>query len=51
MKPTERCSKALEIEVPDTPGHVDEVIVLQCTKKTGHKGQHRTADQSLFWTE
>lgn len=46
-----RCAKALMYALPDIPQHVDHTLVLQCTKEEGHKGQHRTQAEPVFWTE
>jgi len=45
-----RCRHALEAKLPDIAQHVDHTLVLQCTKEAGHKGQHRTQAEPVFWT-
>ena len=49
MTPTDRCKFALEIPLPPGDQHVDEVLVLQCTKKPGHKPPHRTEEIAIPW--
>lgn len=44
-----RCRYSLHAAVPDTAGHSDETLILQCERDTGHKGVHRY-DYGITWS-
>jgi hypothetical protein len=50
-----RCTKTLEVPLPDSQGLTGEVLVLQCIRRVGedgkHPGMHRTPPESINWAE